>query len=268
MKKHSGKLDWVKEAVANFSQNKKLTLLCALIMPCVFWLFLEFYAGYGFIVQAEFCLADSFSLSTYPDVFFIGVVLFAVFLNVNLQRNDMNIQYVVRHKSRQQLWCKQVGKTVLLSVVITAYVALWALIIGLIKSNSSSLVNFSQKTSLMYKMSLTLVEGVELWQVVAMFCWYSFVVILIMSLVVLLTRYFLQKQLIGWFVVILLGFVEMLDLDVRIFYNIIDVSYVLWKDASPENVLLRFWYPLVLIVLLFVGGLLAAGRKEYRNGQT
>lgn len=262
------KVGWVKETFANFSQSKKLVLLCALLMPCAFWLFLEIFEGYGFILGAEFCLADSFALSTYPDVFFVGVVLFAVFLNVYLQRNDMDAQYVLRHKNRQQLWCKQVGKTMLLSAIMTVYVFLCALGIGLLKSNSSSLVNFSQRNSLMYKMSFTIVEGVTFWQVTAMFCWYSFVVILIMSLVVLLTRYFLQRQLIGWLIVIFLGFLEMLDLDIRIFYNVIDVSYVLWKDASLGNVLLRFWYPLVLIGLLFLIGLLAAGRKEYSHGQT
>lgn len=265
--KNSNKLCWLKETIANFAQSKRITLLCALLMPCAFWLFLTLYEGYGFAVQAEFCLADSFVLSTYPDVFFVGVVLFTVFLNMYLQRNDMNVQYVVRHKSRKQLWCKQVGKTALLSAFMTIYVALCALVIGLIKSSSNSLVNFSQRSSLMYKMGHTIVVGVEFWQVIAMFCWYSFVVILIMSLVVMLSRWFLQKQLVGWFVVILLGFAETLDLDIRIFYNMIDVSYILWRDASLENVLLRFWYPIVLLVILIFVGFMAVGRKEYRNGQ-
>ena len=266
--KHSGKRNLLTETLENFAQSKKMTLICALVMPAVFWLFLTLYEGVGYGMQAEFCLADSFALSTAPDVFFLGVALFTVFLNLYLQQNDSNIQYVVRHKTRQQLWCKQVGKTAILAAVMTVYVTLCTLVVGLIKSNSQSLVNFSQRNSLMFRMGRTIVAGVEFWQVVAMFCWYSFATIFVMSMVVVLSRWFFKKPLVGWLVMILLGFVEYLDLQIGIFYNPMDVGYKLWANAGPEQILFRFWYPAIWIVVLFAAGFLAAGRKEYRNGET
>lgn len=202
------------------------------------------------------CVADGFIFSSAYWFFGVEIAILTNFTILTLNKNEFNINTVLKQKSRALLWIKQIFSNCIISILTSIWIALCTYFAsGLM---TVSYINWNSVNSIFFKVNKVICSTLALKDVVILFLIYSTLKIFIVSISSLLIYWLTNRRIISLIFIIILG---VLENSIPIIYRVINIDYGVIGDS--RILMNNFLYGLLLIVVLTILGLVLGKRKEF-----
>lgn len=258
-----------------FFSNKKAAITYFVILPL-----LILASDKGWSIEANmkglgFTLSDACILLTRPILFGITIVPLFVFLISVLLKYDFNSTGIIRRKSRQGLWLKQVGNICAFSALAALYLTFCSGIISIFITKD--ICNWNEKHSFFFSAMLaqaatdksgtvipqTIAVPPSIVEISGMLFLFSFFSIAVMSIIVLLIKWLSESYVIGFASIIMIALLDWYS--VPVFYTYSSISYEQWVKNVP--VICNILYPAIWIFALTTIGWIFSKRKDFLSVQ-
>lgn len=252
---------WTRECFRALSANFIWAIACVGLLPVIIliniWNASLVYRSYG----TEISLADCFVFTS--DILPVSLLFVPAmaFLLKQLFKQDFSCAFLLRQGNRRTLWMKQSYQIFLLSILWTMLVALWASLIGVCFSGTA--INWGSEEGLFYLITGALRPHVSFFQVLLTFLLVLFFRLDIMCMLLQLLDW-INRKVIGWALLILVGCTDWYYPRFAVFYRRIALNHEHWLD--PSSFLFDFSYAVVLLLLIGFLGFKVSSGKEFFHG--
>lgn len=273
--KHSKSCRSAREFFDLLLANKKAVITCSMILLLLILINSIGYKIAAAMYGCDFTLSDVLLLLTKPTLFGIVIVPVLLFLIAILLKYDFNPTGIIRRKSRQGLWLKQVGNLVAFSALAAAYLTVCCAAVSLFVANS--ICNWDKENSFFFRDLLAKAASDKFSSIVpkpmtvppsaleilGMFFLFSFFSITAIGMIVLLIKWIFGSHVLGFCIIITIALLDWFDVPVLYAYS--SILYVQWAKDVP--VICNMIYPVVWIAVLTAIGWLFAKRKDFLGAQ-
>ncbi|MDD4700186.1 MAG: hypothetical protein PHV07_08035 [Oscillospiraceae bacterium] len=252
---------WTGEFFLFFKDNPIILALYIIAMPLLTLAWIQSFVVYAKRALVPICFVDYFIITKDGFFIYMVVVLMSILLCAFLNKNDFNINRIIRQKDVRKIWIKQTYFSILVSFSVSAYQLIIVSIIGIL--NYTVLINFNQKQSLfgLFNDGSTTNKVVIPMVVIASFV-FCFLAVALMNIIYQLLKWVSNHDFICLIALILIGFLDSYG-GVGII-NLAGVSYGKWLPYRPITLLI----PILVIVAVYVIGLKYSEHKEFLNAKS
>ena len=254
-------VSWTRECLRSLSANFIWAIACAGLLPVIIFMNLWnaslVYRGYGI----EISLADCFVFTS--DILTVSLLFVPAmaFLLKQLFKQDFSSSFLLRQGNRRTLWIKQSYQIFLISILWTLWISFWVYLIGVFFSRTA--MNWGSEEGLFYTITGALRPRISFMEVFLVFLLVMFFRLDIMCM--LLQRLdWMNRKVIGWAFLILVGCTDWYYPRFAVFYRRIALNHEHWLD--PSSFLFDFSYAAVLLLLIGFWGFKASSGKEFFHG--
>ncbi|WP_071396580.1 hypothetical protein [Bacillus tuaregi] len=253
---------WIKELLYNFRDNVTILLVFIFLFPVLIFLYLMWritntILPYG--VGAS--LADCFVFVTDKFFFALLIVPMSVYLLQYLNKNDFNILFILRQKSRKILWTKHMFRTFIFSSLVTTYFTICTFIIG--GFFSTSYINWNSISSIYYLANNKVTDNVSILNVLVMFLIFCILLLTILNMLFQLLQWITNGYLFGWLVILSIGIWDMFQRTYAVMYGKLTISHSIWERSGYMNI--SIMYGIFVGLVIFIIGIVAVKRKDFLN---
>lgn len=205
-------------------------------------------------------IADGFvfmDLNQAKEILILPVFLYFLMI---LGRQEDQLQFLVREKSRIQIWRKRMSKLVVISLLYTIWETICILASSFLLTDN--LINWHEKDSIFRSQTGTILPGMEgnLQAVIGSFVLAEFLTCLFAGEVFFLFKWLTNRVIGAWMIVIGLCFAEDFS-ELHLFFSQVSIFYDQWLSITKFG--RDFLYGACVLIGIFIMGYLMAGRKEF-----
>lgn len=204
-------------------------------------------------------VADCFCKYNYSLPVMVALFSFYMF---NLQKYDFAPAFIIRQKSKQQIWRKQCFYTLFTALLIAIYSALWVMALGLAVTGKA--INWNDAASLYCFYTDDVSASASMLQVVGVYIGVFVLTYTAMSMLVLFLQWLTNYKLVGFLIILAIPlFDNYPESRFSIYYRHCGISQYLW--TSPHLILNALIYPILWIIVLYFLGYMISKRKDFFN---
>ena len=208
-----------------------------------------------------FALADICKIGM--DTEFSGFVITPLLLYLlhSIFRYDFLTHFVLKRKSRADIFFAQVQRAIIISGFLTLVMVVVSCLAGMVLK--IPIINWGSKNSMFYLATGQTAENLTFLEVLTVFVLVSLIRNLIICIVSLFLYWLTETELLDYILFLCITAVEVCFPDFHIFYRIWDISYDKW--AVPFGYVILF-VSCSIFVICFTGIIyFVIKRKEFRN---
>lgn len=260
--KHINFSKWLKELLRDGRNNFLILLLYLLIFPILIFLYLlrrikTTIVPYG--VDAS--LADCFVFVTDKFFFALFIIPISVFLLQHLKKNDSNIFVIIRQRSRQLVWIKEVFKTFIFSLCLATYFIICTFIMG--SFCSTSFFNWNRSASVYYLANNSVADNISLLNIIVIFFIFCVQILFVMNTLFQLILWITNKYVLGWIVILSIGVWDMFQQTYPVIYGRLTITHSIWERSDLINI--SILYGILVGLAIFLFGKSIVKRKDFLN---
>lgn len=202
------------------------------------------------------CVADGYIYTSVYWFFGIEIAIVTNFIILNLNKNNFNVNIVLKQKSRASIWMKQVVSNGVISILVSSWISVCTYFASSLMSRYY--INWSSVSSIYFKVNKVVCNSLDLKNVIILFVVYSSMRIFIMSIISSLTYWITNNKIMSWIVIVVIG---VLEISIPLFYRVISIDYQVINDSGI--LIICFLYGLFLISILAILGIVFGKRREF-----
>jgi len=215
-----------------------------------------FHIRNGIYINQIQCVADGYIYTSVYWFFGIEIAILTNFLIFNLNKNDFNINTVLKQKSRALIWLKQVLKIGVISILASIWISICTYFASGLMTRYY--INWSSVNSIYFRVNKVVCNTIDLKDVIILFLVCSSIRIFIISIISLLIYWITNNKIISWIVIVSIG---VLEITIPLFYRVVSIDYQVINNSGV--LLICFLYGLFLIAILTILGIPLGKRKEF-----
>lgn len=211
---------------------------------------------YGYRIST----ADYLMTSSIPWIYGVIIAPIIILFIYGINKDDMLIQYVLKHNNSRIIFVKQCLRTLIINLVAVLYhigsLILWSQFYG------DKFINWDKMQSEYFRRTKSVSDisfGEFLWK-------YAVGMVISLCMITLIAIIFdwLSKKIMGFAVILIISVIDSSSIKIKLIFRGILPKY---KNIEETGTLIRgYIIGVAVIMLLFMFGCYAAKRKEYLNG--
>lgn len=241
--------NWTRTYFQFCFDNKIYLILVLILLACIAWLWYRVFLSLFFFDRIPISYADLFITMVSPPVGWspygmVVIPLMVIFL-ILLESNDFKINYLIREKTLEAVWLRQVFWAILTAFFVSLSLTFMTAIVGYLCTDVP--INFDDRQSMFafYSDGLTAANP-SLLSVATMFFLYCFSIASFMGILFSLLRWLLSSLWLPLVVILLIGFIDYSPSGVSLVYTLATIGYSYWAGTASSNLGILLGASLVL----------------------
>jgi hypothetical protein len=254
-------IKYIKEFNEKLLLNYIFVIGYILLIPVFILLIINNQVNLSIKLDLDYTFADSFcNITAYDFLIPIVIAIVSVYLNFCL-KDSLVSSSIIKFKSRNAIWVKQVINIVISSLYCSLYIVLCTFIISSFSANK--FINFDSVNSLFFYSTQNTVKNISFLSVLLNSFSSLFLGIFAMSILVLLIQWLTENIVISWIIMISLTMMDIVW-GLSIFLKGLSMFYFHW--IASEIVFGRV-YNIIFIVFILMIGYFSSGKKDFINAR-
>lgn len=252
----------LKELLSDYRKNVGLILVFVVAIPVIELFYLSVRIG-GFAgTGMQWSVADCLVFQLDRSFVAFTLIPISLVLLAQLFKHDFQVPFLIRQKSKRSLWQKQIFKTVVTSMLLTTYIIIVTLIIGMLYS--TTYINWHSDFSLYFRVNEVVAENIAFGHVIALFFIMSVLLCSLINIIFQFVNWLSNNQLPAWITILIIAGWDLVAIRGQfLIYGRLSIHYKYWYEFW--KLITNISFGVGAIIILVIIGTFIAKKRDFLN---